>query len=214
MHDALLRSHQFLRHPVLILLFQEQEEHFNNLEAAENKVNSNRQSLFFGVHMERYLSRDLLQSFQLLASLMLPCQVTLLPSQSQALSNKRPMSFPQLWANLQGMKLVSKINKQPGFLSHYFASCIWLKSCFQKTTTPSNCSVSTKSQFHWFTSYLGFGRRFLRIDSAGTCHLFLRNLGAALGRFRVRCLQMPSFWLCWVRSQAQLFSRQVSMNIY
>ena len=139
---------------------------------------------FLLVHMERYLSHDLLRSFQLLASLMLPCQVTLLPSQSQALSNKRPMSFPQLWANLQGMKLVSKINKQPGFLSHYFAWCIWLKSCFQKTTTyniPSNCSVFTKSQFHWFTSYLGFGWRFLRINSAGTCHLFLRNFGRGLG---------------------------------
>ena len=126
------------------------------------------------------MSRYLLQSFQLPASLMLPCQATLLPSQSQALSNKRPMSFPQLWANLQGMKWFQKSTNSQGFTLFD-----WQDASDESPTskTPTFLYIALflpKSQFHWFTSWcfsdLSWESTQLRLDI-----FFLRNIGRGLG---------------------------------
>lgn len=130
------------------------------------------------------MSRYLLHSFQLPASLMLPCRATLLPSQSQALSNKRPMSFPQLWANLQGMKWFQKSTNSQGFTLFDWqdaSSPTLKKPTFLYYLHLDIALFLPKSLFHWFTSYLGLRWPFLRINSAATCQLFLQNFGHGLG---------------------------------
>lgn len=131
------------------------------------------------------MSRYLLQSFQLPASLMLPCQATLLPSQSQALSSKRPMSFPQLWANLQGMKWLQKSTNSQGFTIFD-----WQDASDESPTSKTPTFLYYFSSLHCIVSnqisvslihILGFQRPFLRINSAATCQLFWRNFGFGLG---------------------------------
>ena len=125
------------------------------------------------------MSRYLLQSFQLPASLMLPSQATLLPSQSQALSNKRPMSFPQFWANLQGMKWFQKSTNSQGF--RLFD---WQDASDESPTseTPRLLYIALfLPNLSFIDSHLGVSVTLLENQLSCDLPPFLRNFGHGLG---------------------------------
>lgn len=70
---------------------------------------------------------------------------------------------------------------------HSFTIYILTLHCFY----PNLCFID--SHLIWDFGDLSWESTQLRLAS-----FFCRTLGTALGRCRVRCLQMPSFWRCWV----------------
>ena len=148
------------------------------------------------------MSRYLLHSFQLPASLMLPCQATLLPSQSQALSNKRPMSFPQLWGESSGREMVFK-NQQTARASHYLTGRMHLMK-----------ALLLKHQ-HSFTIYIFTLHCFYQISVSlihilfGTSVTFLENqLSYDLPAFLAELWARP-----WAGSEFGVFKCHLSGDV-